>query len=806
MRSVREVASKLTGRKNNRDPVFCEMDTHADTCCAGANCILMEDTGNRVSVAAYNSSYQPMTGIPIATAGTVYDDPDTGTSFLLIFHQALWFGDTLEETLICPNQIRANGHRVDDTPRQFSGESIHGMMTETESTERKVFIPFTLNGVISRFESRIPSQDELEGSIERIIMTNEATWKPYSKKHGQAERLLVSERQTSAMETGDECDRHLLSDNVEADSRIVDEALRRHVQLMSTLETTIENLEVMQIEDEETGAKHFACQGEQGLHERLLSTVRVISTPTDDDVDGYDADRFAFAMSSKDRKHHVTPATLARKWNVGLKSAEATLKATTQEGVVNVIMPGEKRTTRRLNFLRFPRLRLRLYMDTLFAKLKSKRQKTAAQIYTDGNGYDLFYPIRNKTGAEIASTLDKVVRSTGVPDTLVSDGAREEVLGDMAKKCKYYQINQRILEPYAPWTDKAEGSVREVKRAIKYHTMRKGSPKRVWCFCGEWTTAIRRLTARESLDNRTPHENVLGTTPDISIYLLFDWYQVVWYHEPIAQFPFSKKVLGRWLGLASEEYHDVGTFYVLNEKGQYVARKSVWGLSDEDIITPAIKTRITALDLGIASKLGDGIEDADMDPEIAAGLSPIPSKLFEDDGLDDCDEPEDGEFTAAEADERTPEEMDEYLSAQVILPRGGENVKGTVMTRRKDADNLPIGKRNPNPILDTRQYEVQFPDGSTDCYSANLIAENIYAQIDNEGRTMQLLAEIIGHKAELGKAVKKDDGFITDKRGRRTPRQTTVGWSLEVLWKDHSTSWVALNSQGFEGVESYRSG
>ena len=78
------------------------------------------------------------------------------------------------------------------------------------------------------------------------------------------------------------------------------------------------------------------------------------------------------------------------------------------------------------------------------------------------------------------------------------------------------------------------------------------------------------------------------------------------------------------------------------------------------------------------------------------------------------------------------------------------------------------------------------------CYSANAIAENIYAQVDDEGRTMQLLKEIVSHRADAGKAVKKDDGFIIDKQGRKRLRTTTVGWSLQVLWKDHSTSWVPL--------------
>ena len=43
---------------------------------------------------------------------------------------------------------------------------------------------------------------------------------------------------------------------------------------------------------------------------------------------------------------------------------------------------------------------------------------------------------------------------------------------------------------------------------------------------------------------------MLGSTPDISAYVMFDWYQLVWYHEPKAQFPYEKKVMGRWIGTA----------------------------------------------------------------------------------------------------------------------------------------------------------------------------------------------------------------------------------------------------------------
>ena len=43
-----------------------------------------------------------------------------------------------------------------------------------------------------------------------------------------------------------------------------------------------------------------------------------------------------------------------------------------------------------------------------------------------------------------------------------------------------------------------------------------------------------------------------------------------------------------------------------------------------------------------------------------------------------------------------------------------------------------IGRANSNPIVDTRTYEVKFEDGNTSNYSANVIAESMYAQCDEE--------------------------------------------------------------------------
>ncbi len=128
----------------------------------------------------------------------------------------------------------------------------------------------------------------------------------------------------------------------------------------------------------------------------------------------------------------------------------------------------------------------------------------------------------------------------------------------------------------------------------------------------------------------------------------------------------------------------------------------------------------------------------------------------------------------------------------MLLPCGGEAKKATIVGRKRDQDGRPIGKRHANPLLDTRLYEVDFPDSSTEAIAANLIVENMLSQVDDEGRSYSVLSEIVDHQTN-GHAISKDDGFVEDRYGKRHPRITTRGWDLQVEWRDGSTTWVPLS-------------
>jgi hypothetical protein len=121
-----------------------------------------------------------------------------------------------------------------------------------------------------------------------------------------------------------------------------------------------------------------------------------------------------------------------------------------------------------------------------------------------------------------------------------------------------------------------------------------------------------------------------------------------------------------------------------------------------------------------------------------------------------------------EADQEfTPDSFDDaYLNMELALPpEGGEVYIGRVVKRMRDKDGLfMIGTANDNPILDSRLHEVEFQDRYRASLVANVIAENLFAQIDDEGNRHVLFQESIDHRTN-GKQILQQDAFITIRTG-----------------------------------------
>ena len=312
-------------------------------------------------------------------------------------------------------------------------------------------------------------------------------------------------------------------------------------------------------------------------------------------------------------------------------------------------------------------------------------------------------PMELKSDAHLS--LTSFIQRHGVMENLIVDNDPTMAYKEWRKTIREFRINQRTTEPYSPWQNRAEPDIREVKRSIRRFTKRSGSPRRLWCFLGELVATLRGLTAYESpkLQGRCATEHALGYTPDISPWIQHAWYENVWYRDADGE-----SRIGKWLGLAS----GIGggdCFWILSLSARPMARSTVWTITHDELAGDAVKRAIESLDLSIRDKISDAIDEALVQENV--GALPMNGDLLED--LDDAADTED-ELGMPELEEYTPETFDGYLTASVLLPRGGEVLTAQVVARKRDANGNPIGKANSNPILDTREYIVEFEDGAKD--------------------------------------------------------------------------------------------
>ena len=354
-------------------------------------------------------------------------------------------------------------------------------------------------------------------------------------------------------------------------------------------------------------------------------------------------------------------------------------------------------------------------------------------------------------------------------------------MGDFRRKCREARCHIRSTEPYSPWSNAAEGEIRELKKEVGRDMVRSHSPKRLWDDCIERRALIRSHTAlnRFELQGEVPETVKSGTTADISALCELGWYEWIKFRDTEPSFPEDKEVLGRYLGPAL----DVGpamTAKILKANGERVYRSTYRPLTEDEVHKPEDIKEREEFDAKIAIKLGPSMRESDLPEDAETPHFPI----YQDDAG--------GSPTPApDAEDVTPDTAsDNYLGAEVLLPHGGQMITGKVKCRKRSIDGNLKGTANRQPILDTRTYEVEFPDGEVAEYAANVIAENMFAQCDLDGRQHLLMDAIVDHKTD-GHAVAMADKYITVK-GRKHVRQTTKGWHLCVRWKDGTTTWERL--------------
>ena len=173
----------------------CELDSHADTCCLGNGYQILYKTG-KVDVGSFLEQLGELIKMKIVTVALAHNQPEMGQVYLLIFHQVLLI-EGMQRHLLNPNQIREASHIINETPLKYLPTEERVPMAHSLVTEGNLcHIPFQLDGIISFFKTRKPTDQELEtlDTTFCIDMTNATpTWSPNDSMYTIDERQLRRE-------------------------------------------------------------------------------------------------------------------------------------------------------------------------------------------------------------------------------------------------------------------------------------------------------------------------------------------------------------------------------------------------------------------------------------------------------------------------------------------------------------------------------------------------------------------------------------------------------------------------------------
>lgn len=764
-RSAKRTTISASSRKADHEEgkvALNELDTAADTCCAGINHRALSFTGQTCEVNGFKDGMS-ISDIPVAQTATAFIDEETGITYILIFNEVLYFGSMMDHSLINPNQCRAFEISISDNP--YDKSRVLGIDHDD------VFVPFETKGSKVCFKTSVPTDYQLN-NCPHIIMTDDKEWDPQGIDMGH-------DRSRKDPDIG-----NLLS--------------------VKSISKKREREEYLGITGETDMILGSVCESlvPGRLVQNMISAVKVRDIKPKKKEKVARGRRTMNKVMANSRHSIITAEHIARTFNVGLNKANETLKATTQKGIRTANYPLTRRY--RVDHLHLKRnyLNGKWCVDWMPSSVKSITQCKGAFVYSNGT-YAEIYPKEDNTQVSAAATLQDFCRDVGVPETLKSDRAQEFCGRDseFKKLTRKKGIDMSYAEPGREGqVYRVDISIRELKKRWHQKMTSKNVPKRLWDFGIRHAAHVMQVLPSRSLNNRTPYEVVHGHTPDISELVDFDFYDLVWVydkkHPGVSE---EDKILCRWLGVA----HDVGSdmcYWVMPESGIALARTTVQHVTRDDMLDPAINEQIIKFNEALTTRLDDTNFKIKLD------------EVVFDDYRDDL--PQWDAWDPAYGDEKTTpthdeydnmileerKDMDEYdddtydglIGASFRLDESSNNGGNlaTVTRRVTDDNGNMVGKAHPNPLLSTAEYEVTLEDGTTDKYFANVICENIYSQLDSEGKENLVMNEIVDHRKD-GTAIEKDNGY-TGTGSNRKPRKTTKGWQLLIEWKDESTTWVDL--------------
>ena len=134
---------------------------------------------------------------------------------------------------------------------------------------------------------------------------------------------------------------------------------------------------------------------------------------------------------------------------------------------------------------------------------------------------------------------------------MIIDVSKEHNIGKFHQKLKDACCYKRQTEPYSPWSNSAEGTIREVKKVSSQKMIKTGTHKCLWYHSLELEALIRSNTVIDYhiLDDEVPEILMTGKASDISHLCEYDWFDWVMFCDgTYVSYSDDNLVLGQYLG------------------------------------------------------------------------------------------------------------------------------------------------------------------------------------------------------------------------------------------------------------------
>ena len=154
--------------------------------------VIEQIEGKKCTVHAFNDTYAPKKDVKVCNVAFAFDTVD-GKTYVIKVNQCLNFTSEMKDSLLCTNQVRANGIIVEDVPNRF--DVLQTSRQAIILPDKDIVLPLEMSGPVPYLPVRRVTKEELE-SCEWLELTGELPWEPNAndEDHKMVQEVCVEDK------------------------------------------------------------------------------------------------------------------------------------------------------------------------------------------------------------------------------------------------------------------------------------------------------------------------------------------------------------------------------------------------------------------------------------------------------------------------------------------------------------------------------------------------------------------------------------------------------------------------------------